>query len=230
MIRIDYNQCTYTCPFCGHDQAYNRYSIGSALVGLHSNDKHVIVQEEEEGPASLIINWFTCANSECKKTCVTSINRYNSKQIDIYPRCSYIQYPEYIPQQLRMDYQEACSIIEESPKAAGTLLRRCMQGMIHDFWGIDEGNLAKEVSKLESHVPKSQWMAIDSLRKLGNIGAHMSKDVNLIIDITMEEACVMRAIIELLFEKWYIARYQEESMYAGIEKIANQKRVMRSKN
>ena len=229
MIRIDFDQRTYTCPFCGHDQAYSGCARNWALVGLYAEDARTIITDPEEGPASLVIRWFTCANMECAKTCIIAVNRYSKEQIDIYPRYTFVQYPDYVPQQLRTDYQEACSIMEGSPKAAATLLRRCMQGMIHDFWGIYEGNLAKEVSKLEGRVPQSQWKAIDSLRKIGNIGAHMEKDVNVILDVTSDEVCVMRTIIELLFEKWYIARHHEEVVYAGIESIAQQKKAAKSK-
>jgi len=32
------------------------------------------------------------------------------------------------------------------------------------------------------------WEAIDAVRKLGNIGAHMEKDINVIVDVDPEEA------------------------------------------
>jgi hypothetical protein len=44
--------------------------------------------------------------------------------------------PDYIPEQIKDDYYEACSILNLSPKASATLARRCLQGMIRDFWGI----------------------------------------------------------------------------------------------
>ena len=46
--------------------------------------------------------------------------------------------PEYIPYALREDYDEACSICDLSPKAAATLVQRCLQGMIRDFCKIND--------------------------------------------------------------------------------------------
>ena len=31
------------------------------------------------------------------------------------------------------------------------------------------------------------WQAIDAVRSIGNIGAHMEKDINLIVDVDPEE-------------------------------------------
>lgn len=43
-------------------------------------------------------------------------------------------YPAYIPEQIRQDYGEANMILEASPKAAGMLLRRCLQGILSDHF------------------------------------------------------------------------------------------------
>lgn len=226
MIKIDYNARTYVCPFCGHAQAYYG-SSGSELVGLNNHNPNIVLRNEEEGRSSLIIKWFTCSNSECGRTCITAVNRYSKEQHDIYPRYSYIAFPDYIPQQLRCDYQEACSIIDASPKAAATLLRRCLQGMICDFWKINNGNLAGAISELQGKVPLSQWNAIDGLRRIGNIGAHMEKDVNLIVEVSSVEATALCRLVELLMEKWYVAKHDEEMLLATIKGIADQKTIER---
>lgn len=224
MIKIDFKNNTYVCPFCGHAQAYVG-SAGSAYVGLFSDNAYKNITNEEYGRSSLIVNWFTCSNTDCGRTCITSINRQSGAQQDIYPRFSFINYPKFIPAQIRSDYQEACSIIDASPKAAATLFRRCLQGMIHDFWNINEGNLAKEISALQGKIPVAQWAAIDGLRRIGNIGAHMERDVDLIINVEPHEALVLRGLIELLMDKWYIARHDENQMLEEISHIANSKKA-----
>jgi len=55
------------------------------------------------------------------------------------------------------------------------------------YW-LKEGRLFDEVAELEGKVDAKTWQAIDSVRHVGNIGAHMEKDVNLIIDVDPEEA------------------------------------------
>ena len=91
--------------------------------------------------------------------------------------------PEYVPQAIREDYYEACRIVAGSPKAAATLARRCLQGMIRDFWQIKKSNLAAAIRALKNKVDEAEFDAIDSVRKIGNIGAHMEKNVNLIVDV-----------------------------------------------
>ena len=95
--------------------------------------------------------------------------------------------------------------------------------MIRDFWDIKEKRLVDEINALQGKVPTAQWAAIDAVRKIGNIGAHMEKDVNLIIDVEPEEAESLLKLIELLIEKWYISRHDEEILYEEITGAAEEK-------
>lgn len=221
MIKINFNTETYCCPFCGHDQAYSE-SIGSVLVGS-CRDVYDGQIPQEDGPSSLKVVWLTCANTECRKTCITSFNRFDDSQHDVYPVVTFAHYPDYIPVAIRADYEEACSIVDRSPKAAATMFRRCLQGMIRDFHGIAKARLIDEIEELKDVVSAAQWRAIDAIRKIGNIGAHMEKDVNQIIDVDVTEANALRGMIELLMDKWYIARHDEEELCSALTEIASKK-------
>ena len=131
--------------------------------------------------------------------------------------------PDYIPAAIRQDYLEAVKIVGLSPKASATLARRCLQGMIHDFWDIKEKNLNAETTALKTHIPRMQWEAIDAVRKIGNIGAHMEKDVELMVDVDPGEAEKLLKVIELLFKNWYIAEHENQQLYAEIAQIAEDK-------
>ena len=144
-----------------------------------------------------------------------------------YPPAGAIHLPEYIPDAIRSDYMEALSIVNASPKASATLSRRCLQGMIHDYWGIHEKNLNAEITSLKDKVEPAQWKAMDALRKIGNIGAHMESDINLIVDVEPEEAQSLIKLIELLIKEWYIARHDAELLYTEIENIGTQKETER---
>lgn len=223
MIEIDFENRTYVCPFCGHAQAY--YSTHDSVQNGRYKNTSPIPDENQE--SSFVIHTFECNNNACQKIAVTAINRTTKRQIDLVPQVVMRRYPDYIPQQIRLDYEEAALILEDSPKAAATLLRRCLQGMIHDYWEIHEKNLNAEITSLKDKVPSAQWKALDALRKVGNIGAHMEKDVNLIIDIEPDEAKKLLKLIELLFEKWYIARHDEEALLSDIVGIADEKNAER---
>jgi len=143
----------------------------------------------------------------------------------IYPEVqpNLMEIPEYVPSAIKNDYIEAFKIKNLSPKASATLARRCLQGMIRDFWGIKKARLIDEINDLADKIDPTTWEAVDSLRKLGNIGAHMGKDVNLIIDIDPNEAELLIKLIENLIEDWYIARHNREERKKQIIALASKK-------
>lgn len=223
MIDINVTNKTYTCPFCGHIQAFdNSYTYDNN--GEFRNTRPIPTEYRE---SSFTIYSIRCCNSECRKISVIAINRTSNKQVDIVPQKVIRTFPEYIPEQIKMDYEEASQIIDISPRASSTLLRRCLQGMIHDFWGIHEKNLNAEITVLKGKVTEPQWKAIDGLRKIGNIGAHMESDVDMIIPINPDEAKALKKLIELLLDKWYISRHDEEALFNNIAEITDQKEQKR---
>ena len=224
MIEIDFDKNTYTCPFCNKAQAYsiNNMKQHDAVVRDYSGR-----QISELSYSAVEIYHIRCTNKSCQYVSVVGRFCESKKQFDILPQNVCRKFPDYIPQQIRDDYEEASCIINNSPKAAATLLRRCLQGMIHDFWNIHAKNLNAEITMLKEKVQSSQWKAIDGLRKIGNVGAHMEHDVNLVIDIDHDEAIKLQKLIELLLEKWYISRHEEELLYSEICGISDEKEKMR---
>lgn len=226
MIEIDFNKKIYVCPYCGCKQAFAN-NADWHTVGYHSG---YAKQEPFFKLNNIEIVSIICTNSNCEKMTMVGVNNVLKKQWDLIPTNVHKQYPEYIPQQIRSDYEEASAILEYSPKAAATLFRRCLQGMIHDFWNIHEKNLNAEISELKNHVPSMQWKAIDAVRKVGNIGAHMEHDINCIVEIDPNEANKLQKLIELLIQQWYIARHEEEKLYNEIEQLSDEKEQQRNNN
>lgn len=225
MIEIDFVNNVYVCPYCGLKQVYVNSHSFHGKVGApgfqYSNDKNQY--------SYLDIYHIKCSNKQCQKITVVGSFCESKEQVDILPPFVCKQFPDYIPQQIRNDYEEACLILRYSPKAAATLLRRCLQGMIRDFWNIKGDNLYQEISKLKGRVSDSQWEAIDALRQIGNIGAHMEKDANMIIEIEADSAQKLQKLIELLLEKWYVARYEDENLFSEVVNISEEKRLMRKR-
>ncbi|WP_245329003.1 DUF4145 domain-containing protein [Bradyrhizobium centrolobii] len=146
--------------------------------------------------------------------------------------------PECIPRAIVEDYSEACRIKDLSPKASATLARRCLQGMIRDFCGISKARLIDEIRELRTQLDEHREPrgvthesvdAIDAVREVGNIGAHMEKDVDLIVEIDDNEAQVLIDLIETLFEDWYVARETRKLRFAGPLAIAQAKRAEKQK-
>jgi hypothetical protein len=105
-----------------------------------------------------------------------------------------------------------------------------LQGIIRDFWGIKKSRLIDEIAALEEKVDARTWQAIDSVRHVGNIGAHMEKDVDLIIDVDPEEAALLIWLIETLFEEWYVERHEKELKMQKIIQVAQEKILQKNQS
>ncbi|MGO8172720.1 DUF4145 domain-containing protein [Rhizobium ruizarguesonis] len=230
----------WLCPFCNHHQLVTRDNRDSTFSKFD-------IGESMYGETGLFYSAIRCVNSDCNEVEISaqfvkaqhrpngrwaiaeSIQRWQLRPSGF----SKVQ-PTYIPAALREDYFEACSIRDTSPKAAATLARRCLQGMIRDFCGISKGRLVDEIKELEQSleagtaprgVEPETVEAIDAVRDIGNIGAHMEKDINFIIDVDPGEAQALIELIEMLFDEWYVARYKREQRLAAVKAIANEKKT-----
>lgn len=102
--------------------------------------------------------------------------------------------------------------------------------MIRDFFKISKNSLYEEIDAIKPNIPSEQWDVLDGLRRIGNIGAHMEKDINLIIDIEPDEAQKLIKLIELLIQQWYVERHNQEQLYADIIGIDKSKQALRKES
>ncbi len=227
----------WVCPFCNFAQ----------MVGDDSKQvDHVAISLAGALPiqTSYATQAYACTNPDCKRISL-SLDLYGfvytgdhgrqRKYLThrLLPKSSSKPQPNYIPYALRVDYDEACSIRDLSPKAAATLVRRCLQSMIRDFCNIrDKRTLNDEIKALKAlvdsgHAPsgvsEESVEAIDQVRGIGNIGAHMHKDIDLIVEVDPDEAQVLIELVEMLFDEWYVARYQRQERLERIKNIAETK-------
>jgi hypothetical protein len=141
----------------------------------------------------------------------------------LIPQAAVKVFPDYVPRPILSDYEEACLIRDLSSKASATLSRRCIQGIVRDFWGISKGRLIDEIEALKDKVDPMTWEAIDAVRKIGNIGAHMEKDINLIVDVEPQEAGLLIGLIENLINDWYVVREERKKRMQDIVAVAEAK-------
>lgn len=218
----------FTCPFCKHTfplirDTYRCYE--SSFTDSDSSNWNITPQN------AILVKFYLCPHCKIVSIAVDGkSSNFENIHIPIYPTSLARQFPEYIPKAIRDDYEEAYSIVNLSPKASATLSRRCLQGMIRDFWNIKQNNLAKAINELQSKVSSSQWKAIHAVRSIGNIGAHMEKDIDTIIEVDSNEAEQLLKLIELLIDKWYISRHDEEQLLLDITDIANDKKSQKNSN
>jgi hypothetical protein len=235
VARANFN---WTCPYCNRSQVVTDENF-------HQHAIQIIVGDLDIGQVGLRMTAVACVNSECKKLTLSAslhpwdrnledVMNYVTEVWPLMPQSRAIPQPDYIPSPITESYYEACKIRDLSPKASATLARRCLQGMIRDFCNIAKGTLDAEIKELRSEVDKGKAPAgvtpesveaIDQVRSVGNIGAHMEKDINLIIDVDPGEAQALIELIELLFEEWYVARNQRQQRLSKIAAIAADKKA-----
>lgn len=227
----------WKCPYCSNHSVIDGHSKTDERMDFHNNNKL--------GRLILTTQSITCKNPECREFTITAALSYCKPTVaghpgfigetiqtwTLKPQSLAKPLPDYIPQAIRKDYEEACSIVSLSPKASATLARRCLQGMIRDFWEVSgKRNLFEEINAIEHKVDSSVWKAIDAVRTIGNIGAHMEKDINIIVEVEKDEADLLIHLIELLLEEWYINRHQREQRLASIKEIGIEKQLDRKPN
>lgn len=219
----------WTCPYCGKPT-----TITDPLFG--SGSEPIGTTESRHGLARIHWRAIACPNKDCREITV-DVNLFSYRyeqnkmiiekyffQNQILPDSTAKPFPEYVPKEIRATYFEACKIATLSPKASATLSRRCLQGMVRDFWKIsDKPNLYQELEAIKDLVASDTWDAIDGVRKLGNIGAHMEKNINLIVEVDPQEAAILIQLIESLIEDWYMEREKRRIRNATVKAIVEKK-------
>lgn len=220
---------SFTCSFCQHTipltpaTYVNRYPYFRESFWASSRINADIVNAHEEG---LIVTFYKCPKCGKVSVLVMGVGSQYPENYSMwfYPDSKAKVFPDYIPEYIRQDYQEACKIVSLSPKASATLSRRCLQSMIRDKWNINEKTLYAEIDAIKNLIDPDLWRSIDALRKIGNIGAHMNKDTNVIIDVDPEEAIKLVSLIEILIHDWYVVPHQRNILLNDIIDIADQKK------
>lgn len=221
----------WCCPYCNHNATIIDRNYVRMQFGFDRDNKY--------GYQEIKICATICPNAECGEYALAlSLHDHvreadglreleAKKQWSLLPATTSKPMPPYVPGAIVADYEEACAIKTLSPKASATLSRRCLQGMIRDFFGIKKNRLIDEIEAIKDEIDPSTWAAIDAVRQIGNIGAHMEKDIDLIIDVVPEEAELLIKLIESLIQDWYIVRHQREERLRALVSVASAKKEQR---
>lgn len=231
---------TWRCPYCGQNATIdsNNEAEFFNFLGVTRTQKW----KNKNDDMIFITKIITCPNENCKEFSLEvemhkafhNQNVYINfglskekllKKWKLLPHSMAKVFPNYIPDNIKKDYEEACAILNDSPKASATLSRRCLQGIIRDYWEItDKNTLFNEIKELSAKgVDQNIIDTLQAFRSIANIGAHPEKD-NTIIDVEKKEAEELIKMIEMLFEEWYIAREERKRRLNNIKQINQNKR------
>lgn len=113
-----------------------------------------------------------------------------------------------VPKDLAEDYSQAAAVLDASPKASAALSRRCLQHLLHQYFGIHDRDLAREIQALldSNRLPTHLADGIDAVRVIGNFAAHPIKSTNTdaVVDVEPGEAEWLLDILEGLFDFCYV--------------------------
>ena len=233
----------WKCPYCGHAQTVTDTTYDDTEFRIRND----LSRYGEIGGRAISI---VCSNSDCKEITLEfylyTMVLYNKSwhhtptahhSWPLLPESSARPQPDYIPKPIVENYNQACRIRNLSANASATMSRRCLQGMIRDFCEISKYTLAQEIDTLRKRVDKGEGPkgvnhdsmdAIDHVRHIGAIGAHMEKDIDFILDVEPDEAQTLINLIELLFEEWYVAKHVREERLEKLGVVVERKEAKKA--
>lgn len=225
----------FRCSYCEHD----------TTIGVHDASSHLVVPGptgKDTGPIGFRVTVIICPNPECRKTCArvlmkkvhvtadgyTDASEPSLQEWDLLPRSQARQYPDYVPQAIREDYEEAHLIVNDSAKASATLARRALQGLLRDFYAATGRTLKVEIESVAAKIDPTLLEAIHTVRDVGNIGAHMEADIDHIVPVDPGEAETLLQLLELLLDETYVARHGRDQKVGRVLKLGADKKALKA--
>lgn len=137
-----------------------------------------------------------------------TLKEYEPKTILVQPKSSTRPLPPEVPDNYRKDFQEACLVLTDSPKASAALSRRLLQQLLREKADVNPSNLSDEIQHVldNGNLPSHIFDSIDSIRNIGNFAAHpnKSKSTGEIIDVEPGEAEWNIDVLEALFDFYFV--------------------------
>jgi hypothetical protein len=150
----------------------------------------------------------TIANKDAKGICRLS-QAHISTTTMIRPRGSLRPLcPPQVPKDIADDYNEACLVLPDSPKASAALSRRALQHLLRETVKVKHQDLAREIQEVLDSKQLPSYIAemIDAVRNIGNFSAHplKSKSTGEILPVEPGEAEWNLDVLEALFDFYYV--------------------------
>ncbi len=191
------------------------------LVEFHAEVAWRLIGKDSEG--GWAIEKYLCPNPKCGK-CILflvlgqgvlgtlgSFLGFGSVQKRIMVRPKGIArppVPSEVPSMFAEDYNEACLVLPDSPKASAALSRRCLENLLREKARVKHGNLADEIQQVidSGTLPSHLVEAIDAIRNVGKFAAHpiKSQKTGEILPVEPQEAEWNLDVLEALFDFYFV--------------------------
>ena len=143
---------TWRCPYC------NQFATLDHNKDVYASERDLF-DDTDEGHVALMLWGVRCPNHECLKLSLnaglwTAKGHYQNLELNelvqswnLRPQSSAKPQPEYIPEPLREDYNEACLILDLIPtiRTPMALIDMIFQGMIDELFQASQHRVAIDI-------------------------------------------------------------------------------------
>lgn len=227
----------WICPTCG---------VHTVITAPNCNDgKQYIHCRKTSQDQVVLLGWLLveCPNESCKAQCFAvsadhvepaySMGQkfyHNERPLGIgvftFVPTTSTPLSKHVPKHVSDDYNEAYLIKSLSPKASATLARRALQGMVRDFFGVqNKPNLHQELEAIKDKCDEDLYKAMMAVKSVGNIGAHPEKDVSLMVEVEPGEPETLLELIHLLDKEWYVHRADRQDRIGKMKALGDSKKI-----
>lgn len=116
--------------------------------------------------------------------------------------------PPEVPKSIAEDYNEACLVLADSPKASAALSRRCLQAILREHAKVKPQDLSREIDEVlaSKQLPTHLADDIDAIRNYGKFAAHPIKSTSSgeIVPVEPGEAEWQLDVLVLLFDFYFV--------------------------
>ena len=248
LLKLLEENMAFTCPNCEAKLAdaswlnvlFERGGEQSPTARLESFAEDWDLGREGEIPIERLIagRWLECL--ECHHILIrfTQIRRQPArdklpKDFEILGEESWLVIPRHSSRPVHAEvskavpylaqlYQEAASILDESPRACAILARRVMTDLLKKYAGRSEHGLTDRINKFDKDTSYPSTLRDNLLqygREIGDFAAHTQEDDQAnIVDVGPAEAEWTLDLVERLFEYFIISPARDAEIKAKMDK------------
>jgi hypothetical protein len=175
------------------------------LVSFHHEWERQFIAEDLDS------SWwvYSCTCPDCKRLIVALVDKYQNMQFARPKAIARNPLPNEVDdQKVILDYQEACLVLVDSPKASAALRRHGLQYILRTKALVKSSDLSTEIQTvLDSNtLPSELSENLDAIRAVGNFAAHpiKSKSSGEIVDVETGEAEWNLDVLEELVDFYFV--------------------------
>lgn len=221
----EFNRPSFNCPYCRAFAHQNWYAGGARPYVIRSDSSSELWKAMQASQPSPPVLHGTNANQACISVSGVSFSRCEScEKLAVWVNSNLV-HPQNggavpanpdMPDEIRMDYEEASAILDRSPRGATALIRLAIQKLCKVL-GQPGKDLNTDIASLvKGGIDERTQKAMDAVRLIGNSAVHpgqidladnrqtaqvLFKLLNLIVDKTISEAKLVDDIYALLPEE-----------------------------